>query len=292
MVHVIALAGVLSISFSAVFIRLAAVSPVTAAFFRAVYALPVLALLWRWGRARDRRPARARALAAASGILLAADLASWHQSIALVGAGLGTVIANVQVVFVALAGWAWRGDRPTGRAWALLAGVLAGVALTSGLARPDAYGASPVAGVLFGVLAGACYAAFLLLFRAANEGRGPGAGPLLDSTVGTALGSLLVMPLDPHVSFTPVWPAHGWLLALALVSQVLGWLCIGFALARLAPLEASVLLLLQPVFAIVWGRLLFDEQLSWLQWVGTVLVLGGVTSMASGRLTRRVAERV
>jgi len=292
MVHVIALAGVLSISFSAVFIRLADVSPVTAAFFRAVYALPVLALLWRWGWARDRRPPRARALAAASGILLAADLASWHQSIALVGAGLGTVIANVQVVFVALAGWAWRGDRPTGRAWALLAGVLAGVALTSGLARPDAYGASPVAGVLFGVLAGACYAAFLLLFRAANEGRGPGAGPLLDSTVGTALGSLLVMPLDPHVSFTPVWPAHGWLLALALVSQVLGWLCIGFALARLAPLEASVLLLLQPVFAIVWGRLLFDEQLSWLQWIGTVLVLGGVTSMASGRLTRRVTRRV
>jgi drug/metabolite transporter (DMT)-like permease len=290
MLHALALLGVLSISFSAIFIRLAAVSPVTAVLFRAVYALPVLAALWAWGRARDTRPARLRAVAVASGLLLAADLASWHTSIALVGAGLATVIANVQVVFIALAGWAMHGRRPTGRTWTILAGVLLGIAMTSGLARSDAYGAAPIPGVMFGVVAGGCYAAFLLTFRAAGRVDALGAGPLFESTLGTALGALIVAPLDVQFSLAPSWPAHGWLFALAIVSQVVGWLLIGTALSRLAALEASVLLLMQPVFAIVWGRLFFQERLSIVQWCGTVLVLGGVAAISTGRLTTEPGE--
>src|SRR5512138_1325762 len=100
MIHLLALVGVLSISFSAVFVRLASVSPVTATFFRAVYAVPVLAALWIAWRGGDRRPRRARLLAALAGVLLAIDLALWPESIALMGAGLATIIPNVQVVFV------------------------------------------------------------------------------------------------------------------------------------------------------------------------------------------------
>src|SRR5476649_1597680 len=58
-VHLLALLGILSISFSAVFVRLAAVSPVTATFFRAAYAVPVLALVWLAQRSADRRDALA-----------------------------------------------------------------------------------------------------------------------------------------------------------------------------------------------------------------------------------------
>ena len=56
MTHFLGLLGVLSISFSAVFVRLAAVSPVTATFFRAAYALPVLAVVWSLRRRGDARP--------------------------------------------------------------------------------------------------------------------------------------------------------------------------------------------------------------------------------------------
>ena len=293
MVHLLALLGVLSISFSAVFIRLASVSPVTAVFFRGVYAMPVLAALVSWSRGRAGasshhvRPARLRRLAFASGLVLAADLACWHESIALVGAGLGTVIANVQVVFIALAAWLLHGERPTGRAWSIILGVLLGIALTSGLARHDAYGDDPVLGVAFGLLAGATYAAYLLMFRAANPAAGSRLGPLLESTVGLAVGALLVAPLDAQFSLQPSWPAHGWLVALALISQVFGWLLIVGALSSLPALETSLLLLVQPVFALLWGRLLFTERLSAIQWLGCGLVLLGVGAMSSGALTKR-----
>src|SRR5262249_16283879 len=45
-IHVLALLGVLSISFSAIFVRLSAASPVTATFYRGAYAAPVLLAIW------------------------------------------------------------------------------------------------------------------------------------------------------------------------------------------------------------------------------------------------------
>jgi len=291
MTHLMGLLGVLSISFSAVFIRLAAVSPVTAVFFRALYAVPVLGILWWWRRSADRRDRRLRALAFTSGLVLAADLACWHESIALVGAGLGTVIANVQVVFIAAIGWAMYGERPTARTLLVLAAVLVGIVLTSGLARHDAYGQSPVLGVVFGVLAGAFYAAYLLMFRTASRTNAPRSGPLLESTLGMAVGAVLVSPFDSAFSLAVHWPAHGWLLSLAMLGQVVGWLLIVSALAKLPALETSILLLVQPVFAIVWGRVIFAEHLSPLQWTGSVLVLAGVATISSGRVTRSPRPR-
>lgn len=282
MLHVLALVGVLSISFSAVFVRLASVSPVTATFFRTVYALPILAGTWLATRREDRRGARARWLAIASGLILAFDLDLWHESIALIGAGLGTVIANVQVVFVALAAWALYGERPTRRTAAIIGLVLAGVALTSGLARHDAYGASPVAGAALGALSGVSYAAYLLVFRASNRILAPAAGPLLDTTIGAAIGALVSAPFDPHFVLRPAWPAHGWLILLALGSQVLGWWFIATALPRLPAVETSIMLLGQPVFAVIWGVLFFSEKLSVLQWIGAAVVLGGVAGLSVG----------
>lgn len=276
MIHLLALAGVVSISFSAIFVRLASASPVTTTLFRAVYAAPALVAIYLVARRRDRRSRREHALALASGLILAVDLSVWHESIALVGAGLGTVIANCQVVFVALAAWALWGERPTRATVGLVALVLAGVALTSGLARPDAYGVNPQLGALLGVLAGMSYAAFLLAFRASNRSLVPPAGPLLDSTIGTILGALALAALDAHFSIVPSWPAHGWLLLLALVSQVFGWLLIATALPRLPAVETSLLLLGQPALAVIWGMLLLDERLSPLQWAGAAIVLGGV----------------
>jgi drug/metabolite transporter (DMT)-like permease len=280
--HLVALAGVLSISFSAVFVRLAAVSPVTAGFYRVAFAVPVLAAVWAPLRRRDSRPLNARALAFASGLFLAVDLALWHESIALIGVGLATVLPNVQVIFVALGAAFLYRERLSRRLLVTIVAMLAGIAMTSGLSRADAFGHSPVAGVVFGALAGVAYSVFLLMFRASNRMLVPTAGPLLDSTLGVVVGSLLCAPFDPAFSFHVSRTAFGWLVLLALVAQVIGWLCIATALPRLRATETSVLLLVQPVFALVWGVVLFAEHLSPVQWAGAALVLAGL-SAATGR---------
>ena len=273
----------MSISFSAIFVRLASVSPVTATVFRAAYAVPVLVVVSAFDPPAGRSTGRERRLAFISGLILTADLTLWHESIALIGAGLGTIIPNVQVVFVALASWVLYSERPSARTGAVIAAVLCGVTLTSGFARAGAYGSDPVLGAVLGVLAGVTYAAFLLVFRAANASLAPTAGPLLDSTLGTLLGGFLCAPFDPHFALMPTWPAHLWLGLLALVSQVVGWLLIATALPRLPAVETSIMLLGQPIFAVIWGVLLFDERLSGIQWTGSALVLAGVATLSVSR---------
>ena len=279
MIRLLAVLGILGISFSAILVKQADASPSTAAFFRAAYAVPVLFLVWMWVRHRDGRPATLRLMAAAAGLFLALDLTVWHRSIDLIGAGLATVLANTQVLFVGAAAWAIHRERPTGLALLTIPIVFAGVALISGLGRADAFGEDPLGGVAFGVVSGAAYAVFLLAFRASNRELAPAAGPLLDATMGAAVGALIGGLADPDFSLAFTWPAHGWLLTLALVAQVAGWLLIAAALPRVPALETSVLLLLQPMLTVVWGLLIFAEDLSALQWAGVALVLGGVGAL-------------
>ena len=108
--------------------------------------------------------------------------------------------------------------------------------------------------------------------------------------IGAAIGSLLSGAADPDFSFAITWPDHGWLLTLALVAQVAGWLLITSALPRLPALETSVMLLLQPMLTVLWGFLLFAEHLSAAQWAGVALVLGGVGALTLRGSVERPVE--
>lgn len=276
MTRLIALAGVLAISFTAVLIRLADVTPLTAAFFRAAYALPFLALLWQRRRASDLRPGRDRWIARAAGLLLAADLWLFHAAIGAIGAGLGTLLANTQVIFVALAAWALHGERPSTTALVAVPAVFTGMALLSGLGASDTYGDDPVLGVALGAVSSLFYAAFILTYRRAGRSRFSAAGTLFDVTLGTVAGAAVAGVATGTLDFVPSWPAHGWLVTLAVLAQVFGWLMIGYALPRLPALSTSVLILIQPVGALLWGALIFSEFLAPIQAAGVVLVLAGV----------------
>ena len=175
---------------SPIWVALAGVSPATATFYRCAYAIPALLIIWFVGRKRDTRSPRARLMAFANGIILAADLTIWHYSIELIGAGLSTVLANIQVVFVGVLAWLFHRERPTRVAFQMIPVILVGATLISGLAQDDAYGKAPVAGAILGVTSGLLYASFMLILRASNRILAPPAGPLLDSSVGGAITAL------------------------------------------------------------------------------------------------------
>jgi drug/metabolite transporter (DMT)-like permease len=277
-------AGALWIAFSAIFVRLSGASPSTAAVFRCLYALPVLGLLAVYERRRyGRRAAGQRALAVGAGALLAADLLFWHHSIEAVGAGLATVLANTQVVFVGLLAWALLGERPEARSLRAVPVVLVGVVLISGALGAGAYGRDPVLGVLFGVVTALMYSSFLLVLRAGNRDLRRPAGPLFDASasaaVVAALGGLVTSDLD----LAPEWPSHGWLIVLALTTQVLGWLLISTSLPRLPALVTSLLLTIQPVASVILAMVLLGERPSPVQLAGVVTILAGLGIATLGR---------
>lgn len=277
---VAALVGAVAISFSAVWFALADVGAVTGAVFRSAYALPVLFCLWWRVRDRDRRSSRARWLAVASGLLLGGDFIAWHLSIEQIGTGLATLLANTQVVVVAILAWLLLGEKPKPVVMGAIPVLLIGVALVSGLGRAGSFGSDPLLGTVYGLASGVFYAAFLLAYRRSNQVQAPAAGSLLDATAGALVASLMAGPLIGGLDLAPTWPAHGWLLGLALGSQVLGWLLIGYALPRLPAAETSTFILIQPVLTLIWGTLLFNERPSLVQFSGAALVLAGVGMVA------------
>ncbi|MDQ2910511.1 MAG: DMT family transporter [Actinomycetota bacterium] len=279
-----ALTGAVAISFSGILFRVAHVSPSTGAVFRCLYAVPPLWLLARWeDRRYGPRPLKQRALAWGAGLFFAVDLVAWHQGIEEVGAGLATVLGNLQVVLVGLLAWAILRERPSGRSLAAIPVALVGVVLISGAFENGAYGRNPGLGVAYGILTAASYAGFLLVLRAGNRDLRRPAGPLFDATLVAGLTAIPTGLVIGNLDWTPGWTAQGYLLLLALSSQVLGWLLISITLPRLPAALTSVLLTFQPVLSVLFAWAILEESPSALQLVGVAAIVSGLLIVSTGR---------
>jgi drug/metabolite transporter (DMT)-like permease len=271
-----ALTGALFLSFSGILVRVSGASPTTAASFRAVYALPFLAALAVVERRRlGPRPFSQRFWAYVAGVSLAVDLIFFHYGIKLIGAGLATVMGNVQVVFVGAVAWLALGERPS---QALLAGVpiaMAGVVLISGVLGGGAYGENPQLGVLVGLVAAATYGGYLLLLRKGRD-RTQVAGPILDASIACAVTAALWGIATNDFDPIPRLPEHFWLAVLALACQFGGGMLVAVALPRLPAVVTSLILLIQPVAAVLLSMLLVAERPSIFQLLGVGFVVLGV----------------
>jgi drug/metabolite transporter (DMT)-like permease len=291
-VRICALLGAVTIAFSSILVRLSHASPSTAAIFRCAYALPVLGLLaWREDRRLGPRARRDRRIAIGAGVFFAADLILWHHSIGDVGAGLATVLANIQVVLVPLVAWAVLSERPGRQVLAALPISLLGVLLISGALEHGAYGHNPTRGTVFGLGAGIAYVGFLLLLRRSGADVRRPAGPLFEATATAAVLCVAAGLIIGDADLVPRWPGAGWLITLALTSQVLGWLLITVSLPRLPAALTSLLLTVQPVGSVALAALIFGESPTWLQLLGVAMVLAALLTATRPGQARLSARR-
>jgi drug/metabolite transporter (DMT)-like permease len=288
--------GVGLLSLSAVFVRLADVEPARSAFLRGLYALPAFAAMVWWQRRRREKSLRGALvpLAVLAGVFLGADLLAWHASIGIIGAGLATVIPNLQVVFVGITGALVFGERPHGAFWAALPVVLLGVWMLAAAGEPLEPAGSVPLGVGLGVLTGIFYAGYLVLLRIARlrASEVTSIEAMASATLGAAAIMGVFAALEGVAGPAGSLEADGWLVALALGNQVLAWVLVTASIHRLPAALTSVALLLQPVLALGWGALLLGEPLGPAQLAGSAVVLGGVAAAHRAVVVgeRRVAE--
>jgi drug/metabolite transporter (DMT)-like permease len=287
------LLGAVAIAFSSILVRLSHASPETAAIFRCLFALPLLGMLaWLEDRRFGTRPWRERRVLVLAGVFFAADLILWHHSIDDVGAGLATVLANIQVVLVPLVAWAVLAEKPGGRVLAALPIALFGVVLISGVLQHGAYGRDPGRGALFGLGAGVAYVGFLLLLRHGGADLRRVAGPLFDATATATVVCLAAGLIVGSADLTPGWPGVGWLIVLALTSQVLGWLLITTSLPRLPAAMTSLMLAVQPIGTLALAALILGESPSSLQLGGVAVVLVALLVASRPPSRARLAKQV
>ncbi len=272
-----ALLGAMCIAFSGIFYVAADVTPSTATVFRCLFGLPILAVVAVRERGRfGPLPRRAVALAIVAGVFFAGDLTSWHHSVEAVGAGLATVLANLQVIVVGLVAWLLFAERPSRATLVGIPIVLAGVVLISGVVGSGAYGVDPLLGVVFGLLAAVFYSGYLLVIRRGGSDLRRPAGPVAISTASTALVAVLAGAVIGDLDPAPPAASLAWLALLGITSQSLGYLLISLSLPRLPAVITSVILMAQPVATVLLAMVLLGERPSPFQLAGVVLVVGGI----------------
>jgi len=281
--------GALAISQSSPLAKLSGASPAVVTLFRGAVALPFLALLAR--REGHAATPRDRAFAFVAGGLFALDLQCFHLSIPLLGVGLATVVPNSQVFMVGLFA-ALAGERTPKRAIAAIPLAFLGLLMlarvldpfgANGLADPTviAAGSDPAQGVLWGLGAAAFYGLYLIITRRISTSASGSAavGPftmLRDSALGTIAVSLTLALATGSLLPPEIWPGVGWLVLLALMSQVLGYPLINASIPHLPSVVGSLLLFVQPLMTLVAGVIIFGEVPTPGQLIGALILFGGV----------------
>ena len=101
---------------------------------------------------------------------------------------------------------------------------------------------------------------------------------------------ILGLILGAH-DLVPAWPSAGWLIVLALTSQVLGWMLITVSLPRLPAAMTSMILTIQPIGSVLFGALLLSQEPSALQLSGCALIVAGLLTVTAGARARRRPRR-
>ena len=271
------LAGGCAIAFAPILVRLSDTGPVASAFWRTALAAP---LLWMWvwrspsALGEGRGEGRHMPALLAAGLFFALDLGVWHWSIVWTSVANSTLLANLAPIFVTLGGWLIWKQKVTG---VFLVGMVVAIAGMFVLVGPNfAVGGTPLLGDALGALTAVFYAGYMLAIKVARDARASTARLMAWSTTITALLLLPVALLSPQ-PFLPAG-ASGWLvlLALAVVTQIVGQGLIAYAFAHLSASLSSVSLLIQPVVATLAAWAIFGEAVGPAQVLGGAIVLAGI----------------
>ncbi len=235
----------------------------------ALGALVLLPLLWRARRQFAPRLWPKLALIGMINSALPFLLFAWAAQRA--PAGVGAITNAMTVLFTALVGFLFFGEKiGARRALALLVG-FAGVVV---LASSKVAGASIGWAVAAGAAASFLYGIGINLVRRHLTGLPPAA--VASATLGSS--ALLIAPFAVVSWPQAAIPLHSWLsvVALGILSTGLAFVLYYRLIARVGASRASTVTYLIPLFGVAWAWILLDEPLTVAMGVASALILGSV----------------
>ena len=248
-------------------------------FFRYLFAIPILALMIK-ARGRSFRVQRRELLPlAAMGLLVAISSLTLFESYNHMAAGIASTLLFVYPILVALIMSCVFHERLTPLTVACIALAFCGIAL---LYKGEDGSTLSLAGVLFVLASAITYAVYIV---AVNRPRLKSIATLTVTFYVLVFGlSLFLVRVDfgRALVFPAVWHHWGNLLALALFPTAISFLCTTRAIQLIGSTPTAILGALEPLTAIFFGALVFDEALTPRICLGIVLILLAVTLIIGG----------
>jgi drug/metabolite transporter (DMT)-like permease len=267
--------GMVSIGFSAIFVRGADAPGTVTVFYRMMIGSLIMAFPFL-GQARKLNSSlhrRAVWMAVLGGIFFGFDIALWATGIVISGATIPTLMGNTAPLWVGLGALIIFRERQSTQFWVglLVAMLGAGVVLGQDFSISAEFGL----GALLGLLAGVFYGAYYLISQRARSHLAT--IPYFWITTSTTALLLLVVNLILRRPFTG-YSGFTYLifLAVGVFVQVIGWLTINYAQGYLPASIVAPTLLGQPVLTAIIAWPLFGEKFTLWHLVGGMAVITGV----------------
>jgi drug/metabolite transporter, DME family len=265
--------------------------PFVVSFYRGAIGL-LFVLAWLALRPRGSGLANGRLWfwSVIAGVGVAGNFAFYFVSIDQGSVAVAVTLMYCAPVFVYLVSFAFKLERPTAFKWAAIAVALLGVVLLTRIYDVGAGVVTPI-GTGAGLLAGLSYAVFIFGFKYGAPHGSPQAILVIAFAV---LVGILIWPSDADqvvaVLSTPSWPLFA---VLGVLGGGLSFIIYIVGLNHTAPAVASIVAMVEPVTASLFGVMVLNEHLVGLQIVGMALILFTVTALSvnsSARYAERRAE--
>ncbi|MHB0876747.1 MAG: DMT family transporter [Anaerolineae bacterium] len=277
LVAVICVAAV-AISFAAIFIRFAQAEAVPAlpiaAWRLTLASLVMLPYAWVGHRAEiGRFTRREMGLLAAAGTFLALHFALWIVSLEYTSVASSVVLVTTGPVFVGLGSWLLLGERPSPRLAAGIALAFAGTIIVGwvDLSR----GGGHLLGDALALAGATMMASYLMVGRKVRAGHSLIAYTAPVYAIG-ALVLLLTTVLSGQalLGYSPA--AYGWMLAMALVPQLIGHTALNWALRHLSATYVAVSTMAEPLGSGILAYVLLGEAVTLPTLLGGAVILTGI----------------
>ncbi|NER22542.1 MAG: DMT family transporter [Symploca sp. SIO1B1] len=290
LVGVVVTVGILAVSTSAIFVRLAIASAgesgLAFSLFLSASRLAIASLLllptWRNFKQTPLSPG-ALYYAGAAGICLALHFPTWITSLSFTSIAASTTLVTTNPIWVALLSWLWFKEKPSrltllGMAIALSGGVL----ITLGNPGTVTDGSNPLLGNFLALLGAWMISFYLLLGREAQR-RGLGISSYIAVVYSTAALILFPFPLIFGSGYNGYPPTvYLYVLLIAAFPQLIGHTSLNWAVRWISPTLITLAVLFEPVGASILGYLIFQEVPGLPVFLSAVILLMGVALAVFG----------
>ncbi len=252
--------------------------PFVVSFYRGAIGL-LFVLVWLALRPRGSGLASRRLWfwSAIAGFGVAGNFAFYFVSIAQGSVAVAATLMYCAPVFVYLVSFALKLESPSAPKWAAITVVMLGIVLLTQIYDIGAGGVTPI-GLGAGLLAGLSYAIFIFGFKYAAPHGSPQA---ILSIAFAVLAAILIWPGDAGQTAaapsTPDWPLFA---GLGVLGAGLSFVLYVIGLNHTAPAVASIVAMVEPVTASLFGVVVLNENLAGPQILGMGLILVTVTALS------------
>lgn len=274
------------VGFSSLFILLCGLDPLSLGFYRMGCAAVVLAVIlfsrqtataleqlrrtsWQWW-----------ALAGIGAVAWTAELSFWQLSIFSSGAGIATLLNNIQLCLLPFLCALFFGD-PLRRSEILTAGIAASGLYLLCVPAGGLSSSLHLDGIVWGLVSGVCYTMYLVASRGGARSRNaPRATVAMfihcaATTILFLLTSLAVYHRSVEI---PSLTVALLLFTYAAVCQVLGWIIVQRSVHGVSGTLTAICLLIQPLMAFLTDIIYTSRSFTWREVIGAFIIVFSVVA--------------